>query len=274
MVELSKKLVAPLLPKHPENAHKYTVGTLLCITGSDRMTGAAILCAKGALLSGAGLVYQSSSEYALGILQSALYEPVFLTNEPKAVREYARKAKAVVFGCGLENNSHNTRLLEYILNECDVPTVVDAGGIQMLAELGGAKALGENVVLTPHEGEMARLTGEPVTDRERAVRELCKSTKATLVLKGSGTLIGKGDELFVNTTGSMAMAKGGYGDLLSGMLGSLLCQGADTLSAAKAAVYLHGLAGDITAEKYTSFGAIPTLCAENIPEAFKRTYKQ
>ncbi len=274
MEELSKELIAPLLPKHPENAHKYSVGTLLCITGSDRMTGAAILCAKGALLSGAGLIYQSSPAYALGILQSALYEPVFLSNEQSAVKEYLKKAKAVVFGCGLEKSSHNTRLLEYILNECKIPVVIDASGIAMLDELVGTCILGENVVLTPHEGEMARLTHKSVTNREAAVREFCASSRATLVLKGKNTIIGKGDALFMNTTGSMAMAKGGYGDLLSGMMGSLLCQGLDTLSAAKAAVYLHGLAGDITAEKYTSFGAIPSLCTESIPEAFKRTYKQ
>lgn len=273
MVELTGEHVASLLPIHKENAHKYSVGTLLCITGSDRMTGAAILCAKGALLSGAGLVYQASTPYALGVLQAALYEPVFLESTPEAVREYAKKAKAIVFGCGLEKNSHNARLLEYILNECDVPTVIDASGITMLAEMG-ADALRENVILTPHEGEMARLTGREVTDREAAVREFCASTRATLVLKGKGTIVGRGDELYINTTGSNAMAKGGYGDLLSGMIGALLCQGLDTVSAAKAAVYLHGLAGDITAEKYTRFSAIPTLCTENIPEAFKRTYKQ
>lgn len=274
MEELSKELIAPLLPEHSENAHKYSVGTLLCITGSDRMTGAAVLCAKGALISGAGLVYQSSTEYALNILQSVLYEPVFLTNELSTVREYTKKAKAIVFGCGLENTSHNTRLLEYILNECRIPTVIDATGISMLDALGCAGSLGDNVVLTPHEGEMVRLTHKNITDRETAVREFCESSKATLVLKGNRTVIGKGESLFVNTTGSMAMAKGGYGDLLAGMMGSLLCQGADVLSAAKAAVFLHGLAGDITAEKYTSFGAIPSLCVQNIPEAFKRTYKQ
>jgi len=274
MVELSRDLIAPLLPKHPENAHKYSVGTLLCITGSDRMTGAAVLCAKGALLSGAGLVYQASGADALGVLQSVLYEPVFLESKLSSVKEYLKKAKAVVFGCGLEISSNNTRLLEYILSECKVPTVIDASGLTMLDSLGGMDKLGENIVLTPHEAEMARLMHKAVEDRERTVREFCQSSKATLVLKGNRTLIGKGGELFVNTTGSSAMAKGGYGDLLSGMTGSLLCQGLDTLSASKAAVYLHGLAGDITAEKYTSFGAIPSLCTENIPDAFKRTYKQ
>ncbi len=274
MEEITRERVAPLLPKHPENAHKYDVGTLLCITGSDRMTGAAILCAKGALLSGTGLLYQSSPAYAQSILQTALYEPVFLSNEQSAIKEYLKKAKAVVFGCGLEISSHNTRLLEYILNECKTPVLIDASGIAMLEDAGGIQSLNENVILTPHEGEMARLTHKSITDRERTVREFCESCRATLVLKGKNTIVGKGESLYVNTTGSSAMAKGGYGDLLSGMMGALLSQGMDNVSAAVSAVYLHGLAGDITAEKYTSFGAIPTLCAENIPEAFKRTYKQ
>jgi NAD(P)H-hydrate epimerase len=117
MVELTGEHVASLLPTHSENAHKYSVGTLLCVTGSEGMTGAAILCAKGALLSGAGLVYQASPKGALNVLQSALYEPVFLESDQSLVREYLKKAKAVVFGCGLEKNSHNVRLLEYILNE-------------------------------------------------------------------------------------------------------------------------------------------------------------
>lgn len=273
MIEVSELLVSEKLPKLLPTDNKYSVGTLLCITGSDKMTGAAILCAKGALYCGTGLLYQSSPPHALDILQSVLFEPVFVNNELKELLPFIKKAKAIVFGCGIEENSNNAKILEYILNECYCPTVIDATGISLLKHSGLLSKVGENTILTPHEGEMKLLTGEFPSDRKKAAELFCSEYKATLVLKGHQTLIGQGDSLFVNLTGNAGMAKGGYGDLLAGMIGAFLSQGLSPVDAALTGVYLHGLAGDITSDKYTKHSALPSLCAELIPEALKRMYK-
>ena len=272
---LTKELLAPLFPKRKPDDNKYSVGTALAIVGSKYMTGAAVLAAKGALYTGTGLLYLASEKDALPILQAHLLEPVFCESDIGSVKKRLWRTNAVLFGCGVEMSEHNFGLLEYILEMKELPTVLDASALTMLSqrkELYGK--LSKNTVLTPHEAEMARLMGETPAyvsqNREKAASEFLERYGCTLVLKGQGTLIASEGRLYRNPTGNTGMAKGGYGDLLSGMILALLSRGVLPEHAAMLGVYLHGLCGDITAQRVGEDSALPSLAAESIGEAIKK----
>ncbi len=274
MTEITGAAVAKLLPKRDVAANKYSVGTMLAVTGSRYMTGAAALAAKGALLCGTGLLYQASDKYALPVLQAKLDEPVFTESSIENIEKYLVKAKAVLFGCGVEKNVHNAEILEYILSTANCPVVLDASAFGLIKESGLSSKLNENTVITPHEGEFETLTGAFPKDREKSARIFACNNKCTLVLKGHNTIIANKSELYVCPTGNAGMAKGGYGDLLAGMLASFASQGLSALDAAICAVYLNGLAGDMAAEKFTELSALPSLAADLIPEAIKQVKKE
>lgn len=267
---ISKEEIAGLLPEYDECDNKYSVGTLLCVTGSRLMTGAAYFAARAALLSGVGLVYQACEKEALPILQSKLSEPVFCDNDFESISDKLKRANAVVIGCGLEICSHNEKILEYILREAKVPVVVDASALTMLSQNKELYALlSPDVILTPHEKEMERISGSFPHDRLKSAKTFAESHDSVLVLKGHNTLIAQKKQVFTNPTGNAGMAKGGYGDLLSGIIGAMLARGLSPIDAAKCGVYIHGLAGDIASERYGSDSAIPSLAAECIPDAIR-----
>lgn len=269
----------PIFPKRRHNSHKGSYGTALLINGSYGMAGAAVLAAKAALRSGLGIAKCAVCE--------SIYAP-FTMSIPEAVcipikadengtfdSEYAdfKKMKencdAVLFGCGVKSGKGIDKILYDILN-CDLPCVIDADGINALSDcIDILKDSKNTVILTPHPGEMARLLNisvkEVESNRVNIARDFAKKHGYILVLKGANTIIALPDgEIFFNMTGNPGMATGGSGDVLSGIMVSLLAQGFSPSDAAKYAVYLHGEAGDKAAAKKGERAMLPSDIIEEL----------
>lgn len=274
-------------PRDPIS-NKGDYGHLLSVCGSRRMPGAAVLAAKGAVAMGAGLVTAAFPEGAYAAVASKLTEPLLLPLHENREGTFAQaalpelraalsKASAVLIGCGLGVNEDTVFLVERLLEEASCPVILDADGINIAAaHIDMLKNRKAPLLLTPHPGEMARLCGctaaEIQADRTGAARRFAREYGVTLVLKGANTVIAgeNAASLFVNRTGNPGMAQGGSGDLLAGMLASLAAQGMEPLRAAAAAVYLHGLAGDVAAKHYSMCGMTPSLMAEELAVLLKR----
>lgn len=253
----------PALPARARDGHKGTYGTVGIVAGSDGMLGAAILCARGALRGGAGLVR--------AYLPAALRAPftVAVPAATTAPRERAARdaCAALVVGPGLGATPATARLVRALLAHAACPVVLDADALNVLAPLRGALPCPAPCVLTPHPGEAARLLGstsaEVQRDRDRAARLLAERSGQVVVLKGARTVVVGAGRRFVNATGNPGMATGGTGDVLAGLLGALLAQGLAPFDAACLAVHVHGAAGDLVASRLSE----PGLCAEDLPLA-------
>ena len=260
------------IPNRPDDANKGTIGTLLSICGCYGMAGAAMLEAKAALRTGIGLHKCALPKSIYPIVAMKIPESVYLpldeTPDGKLsadcidkLLEEAKRCSAVVIGCGLSVCNDTKQIvnsfIEYIADDPEI--------------LKKAKA---DIVITPHPGEFARLIkstpAEVNADRENLAARFAERYGVTTVLKGAGTVIAspKG-RVLVNHTGNSGMATGGSGDVLAGIAGALLAQGAKPFDAAAAAVYLHGLAGDIAAEKLGKISMLPSDMIECISEALR-----
>lgn len=287
MERTSTEVVRRALPVRPDDANKGTMGTLLSICGCYGMAGAAIMAAKSALRMGAGLVKCALPESLYPIAAAQVLESVYLplkqTEDGKIHAENldrlldeAARSDAVLLGCGL-SVCEDTRTIVYsFIEKCDKPMLLDADALNLAAQqpsiLKQAKA---PIVITPHPGEFARLiqsTPAAVNaDREHLAKQFAADYGVVTVLKGAGTVIASPDgSVFVNPTGNSGMATGGSGDVLAGMTASLLAQGVGAFDAATAAVYLHGLAGDVAAERLGKISMLPTDLIDCIPEALRR----
>ncbi len=273
-------------PRAPVS-NKGDYGRLLSVCGSRNMPGAAVLAATGAVAMGVGLVTAAFPEGAYAAIASKLTEPLLLPLYANREGTFAQaalpqlcsaleKASAVLIGCGLGANEDTAYLVRELLTTASCPVILDADGINIAAmHIDMLKQAKAPLILTPHPGEMARLCGctvaEIQADRAGAARRFAREYGVTLVLKGANTVIadGRSASLLVNRTGNPGMAKGGSGDLLAGMLASLTAQGMEPLQAAAAAVYLHGLAGDAAAQRYSMCGMTPTLMAQELPLLLK-----
>jgi len=261
------------------DSHKGDRGHLLVLAGSTGKTGAASMTALGALRAGAGLVTVGIPASLNGILEVKLTEAMTVPLSETAEGTLSLKAKdeiwrlmkgktAVAMGPGLSTNPETTALVREIAVGCDLPMVIDADGLNALAEEPGIlEKLDGARILTPHPGEMARLTGlkgpDIQLDRTGTAARFAERYTCCLVLKGARTLIaGSADGICVNTTGSPALSSGGSGDVLTGIISGLLARGMPVIKAASAGVYLHGLAGDLLSEKMGDAGVL----AGDIPD--------
>lgn len=273
--------ILQLLPDRDSNAHKGDFGKVLLLCGSVGYTGAAYLAAMGALRSGAGLVYLGVPQSIYGTEAVKLNEAIVFPLPERdgmlcadALPEIMRRLPdmdAVLIGCGLGQSEGTRDVLCAVLSSAMCPAVVDADGINLLARhkylLRGRTA---PTVLTPHDGEYARLTGEkPSADRGQAAADAARSLGCTMVLKGHRTRISDGEHCVVNTTGNPGMAVGGSGDVLAGIIAGLLGQGLRPMDAAAAAVWLHGAAGDACARKLGQYGMLPTDMLQELPRLMK-----
>ena len=245
-----------VLPVRSASGNKGTFGKLLIIAGSENMAGAAFLCASAALRSGAGMVKVLTPSVNREILQRSLPEAMLATWDSlgKMETELHRAldwCDAVVCGPGIGRSEEASRLVHELLAVCEKPVVLDADGLNVLE--GDLSVLTNTpsvrVTLTPHIGEMARLIGKSAADIKNdlvtSAREISMLTGATCVLKDARTVTALPDGgIFFNNTGNSGMATAGSGDVLAGILGSLIVQGTDPGYAAAAAVVLHGAAGD------------------------------
>lgn len=273
-----------LLPSRKADGHKGDFGKILLIAGFEQMPGAAVLAAKAAYHIGAGMVRVICPEENRAILQTAV--PEALWEAPENWRQSCEWADVIAIGPGLGRSAKAKDILAGVLQESRLPLVLDADALNLIAGDMSLQIVaadqgknGREMILTPHEGELSRLSGKTIAelleDRERAARILAQDMHCVLVLKGARTLICREQgEICVNLTGDSGMASAGSGDVLTGIIAALLAQGADAFSAASVGVYLHGLAGEKAAERYGSYGVTAGKLAEAIGEVAAGNIRQ
>lgn len=279
---LDRKSVAPFVVRRPANSHKGTSGHLLVVAGSLGKTGAAILCCQGALRVGAGLVSLCAGRALNAIFESALYEAMTIpvaggddgapsSNDLQLILAAMEGKQAAVVGPGLGTTDETAELVRRIYQQAEIALLVDADAINILAadKNSLARTAQAGRILTPHPGEMARLTGKTSRfiqqNRLEVAREYARQHNVYLVLKGAGTIIAAPDgTLAVNPAGNPGMAAGGMGDVLSGIIGGLLVQGLEPWKACCLGVYMHGLAADRLAQK-APCGYLASEVAERVP---------
>lgn len=279
-MELTHEAVLSILPDRQPDSHKGDYGKILLLCGSRGYTGAAALAAMGALRSGAGLVYLGVPESIYAIEAVKLTEAIVfplpeengtLCSDALArIYEMLPNMDAVLIGPGLGNNPQTRLVTEAVLKSFHGPVVVDADGINVLK--GHIDILRERhapTILTPHSGEFARIGGKETPDRLSGAMDFAQKYGCILLLKGHRTVITDGDRHYINTTGNPGMATGGSGDVLAGILVSLLGQGIPTLEAAACAAFLHGKAGDLCAADLGQYGMLPSDMVEVLPRLLK-----
>ena len=285
MKETDRLLFNKAVFNRPDDSNKGTLGSLLCICGSYGMAGAAIMAGKAALRCGIGLlkIAVPKSIYpvcATNILESVYYpleetsNGVISSKNTDFLLEMCEKSSAVVIGCGLSVCDDTKNLVQSVITNCKKPLVIDADALNCICNKPEIlKNLKAPAIITPHPGEMARLLhSTPKTvnsSRENTAIDFAKKFGVITVLKGAGTIIASPDgEVYINHTGNSGMATGGSGDVLSGIIGSLLAQGAAPVNAAAAGVFLHGTIGDLAAEKLGKISMLPTDMIDMIPTAY------
>ncbi len=275
----------PRLPARLNGGHKGDYGRVVVAGGSRGMSGALALTGLAAIRSGAGLVaacvpasiQPTVAAFAPTIMVEPLPEDADGRISPGPARRALTKrlewADVVAVGPGLGQSASLTRMIDrWIVESTDRPLVLDADGLNALAH---SELLPESfgprpLIMTPHPGEFARLTGKPVsTDPSTRLRDAeayaNRTSNLVVVLKGSGTVVTDGRRSFVNTTGNPGMATGGTGDVLTGIIAALLGQGLAPFEAARLAVHVHGCAGDRVAKRSSRIGLIATDLIDELP---------
>lgn len=283
MQVIDRAFVRGLMPARDQGGHKGTFGKVYLLGGSVGYTGAPVLCAGGAVHSGCGLVFLGVPETVWPIAAArclcAMPHPLaeqdgrLSAAAETEIRHRAAVCDAVAVGCGLGRSEGSDALVRALLT-LEKPLVLDADGINAfephIPEI--KRRQGKVTVMTPHEGEFFRAGGDLSRGRESGARAYAARWGVYLVLKGHRTIVAAPDgRLAVNTTGNSGMAKGGSGDILSGMVVSLLGQGMEPFDACCAAVYCHGRAGDMAAAELGEHGMSPADLLSRLPYAFKET---
>ena len=272
--------------KRAADGHKGTYGTTLLVAGSRGMSGAAILCGRAALRAGAGLVRVACPQCVqpvvaaghpcyttLGIRQHA--DGAFSEGAAGEIVDWGRSASVIAIGPGLGNAPDVAALVREVVRELPrTPTVVDADGLNTLSPFTDEfRSRPMPLILTPHPGEFARLTGSPVTQvqahRETAAVEFAARFGVILLLKGAGTLVTDGKRLYRNSTGNPGMATGGSGDVLTGVIAALVAQHLPPFEAAVLGAWAHGRAGDLAAATLGQTGLTAADLPEYLPEVFR-----
>jgi len=278
------KTIPKLKPRKPD-AHKGDFGRVCIIGGCIGMSGAAALAGRAALRAGAGLVRVAIPKSILPIVASI--EPSYTTiplDEDSNGRISAKAINTILeavgendclaFGPGIGASSAIRSILETLIEQKELRLLIDADGLNNLSAIKDwPDKLKANLVLTPHPGEMKRLWAglfrEPLpTERQKQAGKLANHTKTIVVLKGAGTVVTDGQKVYINKTGNPGMATAGAGDCLTGVITALMGQGLSNFDAAVLGVYIHGLAGDIAAEKTGQTSLIATDIIESLPKAF------
>jgi ADP-dependent NAD(P)H-hydrate dehydratase len=278
----------PKLKPRAVDGHKGDYGKICIIAGSLGMSGAAALAGRAALRAGAGLVRVATPRSVLPIV--AAVEPSFTTIalpedgngriSAKAINiilEAVDENDAVAFGPGVGISGALRSILETLLEQESLRLVVDADGLNNLAGMKDwPSRLKAKLILTPHPGEFKRLWSgllrqELPAERQQQALQLSERTKTVVVLKGAGTVVTDGEKVYINKTGNPGMATAGSGDVLTGIITALLGQELSDFDAAVLGVYIHGLAGDIAAEKIGQISLMTTDIVDSLPNAFLRS---
>ncbi len=273
---IDEGLACSILPKREENSSKGSFGKALLITGSDKYKGAAALSLEAALRGGAGYVTYVGNESICTSLCAKLPEAIYKTvgdidklslNDMKEITELSAKAAATLIGSGSDNTEGLYRLVCALLESEGGVLILDADAINSLSHhldeaLERIKNSRRRVVLTPHPLEFSRLSGTEVSlvqqNRLSCAISFAAENKCILVLKGAGTIVTDGQEVYINSSGSSALAKAGSGDVLSGLITSIAASGAAPMLSAALAVYLHGKAADTAIDELSTYGVTPS----------------
>lgn len=277
MQKISTAKIKKLLGTRDSNTHKGDYGKILIIAGSVGMAGAAVLSGRGAYCSGAGLVAFGVPEQLFPILQITLPEAICIPRKPGKI-DYTHY-DSIILGPGLGVHRDNATLIDEILKSYNGFLVIDADGLNCISQYDLYQALLDTkaqVVMTPHPGEAKRLLGvTEIENRETFAVSLSKTFNVTAVLKGAGTIIASTlptgqTVVYINATGNPGMATAGSGDVLAGVIGSLLAQGLSPVDAATTGVYFHGAAGDLAASEVGETGLMASDICRYIPYAIKK----
>ena len=273
----NKHMIQKKLIKRNKFAHKGDFGRVTIFAGSKGYSGAAFLCSEAAVKSGAGLVTLCCPEDILSIVNCKLAEVMTASlSDKEKINMLINRSDAIAFGSGMGNNKETGEVLEKIINISKCPIVIDADGLNVLSNnidiLNNRRG---SVVITPHPGEMSRLTKLTVeyinNNRIKVARNFAKEYGVVVLLKGYNTIVTDGETTIVNSTGNSAMASGGMGDCLTGIISALMGGGMDAFSAAFCGAYLHGYSGDKLSEKMFCVNASEII--NTIPYAIKELFK-
>ena len=273
-----------MVPRTEEPAHKYSAGALLVVAGSHATTGAPVMVVRGAQRTGCGIVFLATSEGSAPAVDLALTEALvygvpedgegFMTSGAlEQVLEHAGRASALVVGPGMGTEDEGRHLVEGILREIEVPILLDADAVTNVA---GADALARRdapTVVTPHAGELGRLLGsgakEVSAHRLRSARLAAEDHGCCILLKGSDTLVVQGGRVAVNSTGNVALATAGTGDVLSGVIGALLSRGMEPYEASRTGAWAHGRAAELWLDEtgWPAESMVATDLVDHLPPA-------
>jgi len=273
------------LPARKVDSHKGSFGKVCVIGGQVGMCGAPSLCGTAALLSGSGLVRVAVGKSILNTVASfdPCYTTIGLADDENGrvcetaiarVMELVTDNDVIAVGPGFSAGRGSRRIVNFLIEQEGLRLVVDADGLNCLAkESGWHERKKASVILSPHPGELKRIWKSvfrkdlPV-DRYNQAIMLAKATGCTVVLKGAGTVVADSEKIYVNTTGNPGMATAGSGDVLTGVIAAIAGQGLCDFDAAQLGVYVHGLAGDIAAEKYGQISMTAKNILKKLPKAF------
>jgi NAD(P)H-hydrate epimerase len=272
------------IPRTAEPAHKYSAGALLVVAGSRGTTGAPVMVVKGAQRTGCGIVFLATSQGAAPAVDLALTEALVYgvaedeqgymeSGALEEILEHSGRASALVMGPGTGTGEEGRRLVEGILREVELPVLLDADAITTLSGKDVLARRDSPTVITPHAGELGRLLGSGAREvsarRLDSARNAAQQHRCCVLLKGSDTLVVDGERVAVNSTGNVALATAGTGDVLSGVIGALLSRGMDTYDAARAGAWTHGRAAELWQEEsaWPAESFIATDLLEYLPQA-------
>ena len=284
---LDLKSANDMLPKRDIDGNKGTFGKVLLICGSRNMVGCCVLATEGTLRSGAGLVTLAFPDVLYNSLTSRLTENLFLplTSDDRGFVDYtavptileaAEKADVVMVGCGLGTGFAPSLITTSLIENCSKPLILDADSINCLSlcpqYLKKAKS---PILLTPHPGEMARLTAKSIeeveSNRLEITADFCKEYNVNVLLKGHETIIcnSEADTVYINKTGNTGLSKGGAGDLLSGIIAGLTpAFKGDLFKSAVLGAFVHGLSADMLKSEFSEYSMLPTDCAKALPNVY------
>ena len=264
-----------ILPKRIQYSHKNTYGKVLNIAGSQNYIGAAYLSSISALKVGAGYVTLASTPNVLSSISIMTPDIVFVPI--KKLKSSLVKSDVISFGCGFSTSAPSVLMYKSIMTELAIlnkPAVLDADALNLLSKFKKI-VLPDNLILTPHPKEAARLLDKDVADivasPEDAATEISLNYKCTTVLKLHNTIVcSKRLQIYTNNTGNSALSKAGTGDILCGMIAGFLAQGLKPFDAAKTAVYVHGFAGELASKDLTEYSVLASDLLNYIPKAIKQ----
>jgi NAD(P)H-hydrate epimerase len=291
---IPKEIIRQILKPLPKKVHKKQLGRVLAVVGSKQMPGAGLLTVQAVLRTGAGLVTTAYPKCLANVYRKTVAEALHLIlPETKAgslssrsfvkIQKAADQADVVALGPGLTRNNSTELLVIKLVKNLKQPLIIDADGLNALADLKKVSSLLQNrkrlTIITPHEGEMSRLTGLPIQkiigQRKKVAIECARRWRSIVVLKGNNTVIAtEPGKVLVNQTGGPALATPGSGDVLTGIIATLVAQNLDKpFGAAAVAVYLHGLAGDLAAKDLGERSVISSDIIDYLPKAILKSPK-